>query len=191
VGITRGPIRIRIGPLVSGGCFPGIFGFRRCRHELDTACRKRAQPHDEKRTVVRSDAVGIFLPASEAAMHEHLLAISPHQDAGRFHQRVAIALAVARMAVVDMARVQTVRAVVPVASTRDRRANELLAVPALECLVGLGARWSGQARSFPKVFAVPFRTANAFVFMSREVDIVCLPIDVYRWQWRTLCAWNA
>lgn len=71
-------------------------------------------------------------------MDDHLLTVPACQQADRLHECMTIALAIAGAAFVDVPGIQAVRAMIAVATTADRCANELLAAPALERLIGLG-----------------------------------------------------
>lgn len=108
------------------------------------------QAHDQHRVVVGGEAVRVFLAAAEAAVQKHLLAITAGEDADRLHQGVALAAPVAGHGVVDVPRVEAVRAMVAMAPARQRRADELLAVAALERLVGLGPWRTVQPGTFPR-----------------------------------------
>lgn len=73
-------------------------------------------------------------------MHQYLFTITAHDLADRFHGGVAGTLAITWMGVVDMATPQTIRAVISMATTGDRRTNELLAVHAFERLIPFVSR---------------------------------------------------
>lgn len=68
-------------------------------------------------------------------MHQHLLAVPAHDLADWLHRRVAVALAIAWMGVVNMATPQAVRTMIPMSATGDRSTDELLAMHAFERLV--------------------------------------------------------
>lgn len=69
-----------------------------------------------------------------------LVASKYHPD--RCHQRVTRAAPVTWSGVVDVLRVETVRTVIALPTAHDRCADELLAVPTLEGLIGVIARFS-------------------------------------------------
>jgi hypothetical protein len=64
---------------------------------------------------------------------------------------MAGAAAITGPGVIDMFGIEAVRAVVSLASTHDRRANELLAMPALEGLIGVVSRFT---QRFLPLFAI-------------------------------------
>lgn len=71
--------------------------------------------------VVRRHATVPFDPAAETAMQDSLLAIGSCYDANRLHHAPTVACAVARHPPVDVARPETVGAVVAVAAAARRR----------------------------------------------------------------------
>jgi hypothetical protein len=81
--------------------------------------------------VGRDPAVALDATA-EALVHDDLLAVSPVIGADRLHQTAALTLSVARTLAVDMARVETERAVIAMSTTADRRTDEGPAMPAFE-----------------------------------------------------------
>lgn len=72
-------------------------------------------------------------------MQQDLLAVAANDSADRFHSSVTIAFAIAWPAFVHMSTPQAVRAMIAVAASRNRGADELLAMHASERLVGFVA----------------------------------------------------
>lgn len=119
----------------SGGLF--------VRNRIRCGSRRQAdwrQPHQQQRAVVGGDPGRLGLAAAEALVQDHLLAVTSLDEPSWPHQRLARTSAVARSLQVDVKRVQAVRAVVSVAPAGGGCADELPALPAAECLVGLRAR---------------------------------------------------
>ena len=127
-----------------------FFGRRRFRNrdEREPGRLNRSQVHQQHRVIVRCNPVRILLPTTEAEVKDHLFAVPAGQKPDGLHHGVTVAPAVTGMAVVDMPRVEAVRAVVSVASSGDRRTDELPAMTTLEGLVRLPAGWSAEAGPF-------------------------------------------
>lgn len=102
--------------------------------------------------VVGGDAAIARDLTTKAAMHDHLLAVAPEPRSHRLHQASALAQTIAGRLAVDMARVETQRAVVPVPPTAQRWSHKRPAMTALE-LLGTGSpvrrRKAGLATSAP------------------------------------------
>jgi hypothetical protein len=94
--------------------------------------RYERQAHDGERVVVGGDPADAIDLAAEATMDDHLLAVAAGAEPDRFHQAPAFAGAIAGATAIDMPRVQAERAMIAVASTRYRRADEGPAMPALK-----------------------------------------------------------
>ena len=92
--------------------------------------------------IVGGDATTALEATAEAAMEQHMLAGAPLEAASGLHAGATIAQAVARLSIIDMARVQAKWAVIAVMPTRGQWRDEAATVLALEDLVGgLGKTW--------------------------------------------------
>ena len=108
-------------------------------------------------------------------MHQHLLTVPPHKFADRLHGGMAITLAIARMAVIDMATPQTIRAVIAMSPTGNWRADELLAVHAFECLILLGSWRAREAIPATRGRSLPIAAElfTGFVLVFELVFVIC------------------
>jgi hypothetical protein len=138
--------------------------------QISMARLYQLQPHAGDDEIVGGDAAMAFHVASETAVHEHLLAVTPEVRADRRHQAAALAEPVAGLLPVDMLRVQAERAVIAVPSPGDWRSDKRLAMPALELLAARDSlRWGicrfGQAVR-PRVPANRLKVVNIVEFLN-------------------------
>ena len=94
------------------------------------------QGQHQREIVIRRDAVEALEAAAQAAMHQHVLAAGALKCPDGRHPRATGIQAVARLARIHMARMQTKRAMVAVSPTRRHRCDETATVHALEDSLG-------------------------------------------------------
>lgn len=90
------------------------------------------QTHDRERMIVGRHPADALNMAAEAAMDDHLLAVSPRRQSNRLHERPALATSIAGHTQIDVARIETERTVVAMPATAHGRANKGATVSALE-----------------------------------------------------------
>src|SRR5207248_10157602 len=102
-----------------GDCFP--------RRDL-------GQGDDERKIVVGGDAVVPLEAAGKTLVNDYVLALSPGECADGSHHRATGAGAISRMRAVDVPREQAQGAVIALAATHGKGADEGPTVPAAEIL---------------------------------------------------------